>query len=132
MGPFGFPDYPDVQLRTSANQLARFMMALSGGGRFKDTRILAKATVDELETPQIPFPGAQPGAHPLLRGLGPYHLVGHSGMYLGTSTDMYFDPATGAGFIMLSNGNLYGYDSDRRVASMVRLERRLLEVAEHW
>src|SRR5262249_9304440 len=47
-GQYGEPDYPDGMLRTSVNELARFLIAYMQGGRFEGRQILKPATVQEM------------------------------------------------------------------------------------
>ena len=53
-GQYGYPDYPDGQLRTSAAQLARFLSAFVDYGRFRGTRILEHDTAAEMRRDQVP------------------------------------------------------------------------------
>jgi CubicO group peptidase (beta-lactamase class C family) len=107
-GIYGYPDYPDGLLRTSAAQLARFLMAFIGFGEYRGTRILQPESVAEMRRPQIEeiYPG---------QGLiwfyeaGPEgtSLLGHDGGDLGVATLMFFDPETEVGVILLDNGEAW-------------------------
>jgi len=46
------------------------------------------------------------------------------------STDMYFDPATGAGFVVLTNGNVWVDAS--RMAALIDIDSQLLERGEQF
>ena len=50
LGQYGFPDYPDGSLRTSARQLARFLGAIMNGGELDGVRILEASTVQAMLT----------------------------------------------------------------------------------
>jgi CubicO group peptidase (beta-lactamase class C family) len=108
-GLYGFPDYPDGQLRTSARQLARFLVMFEQHGALGGTRILSAATVDEMRRLQLPSVAADQGLVWYYGYDGPTRILGHNGAYLGISTDMWFDPATGAGYVLLTNSGAY-YD----------------------
>ena len=126
-GYYGYPDYPDGQLRTSANQLARFLMAVIGHGQLGGTRILMPATIDEMERKQ---PSSEEGLSWEFVALSGHMLIGHSGADSGVSTDMYFDPMTGAGFVVLTNG---GVDFDpTRTSALIAIDAELLERAERF
>jgi CubicO group peptidase (beta-lactamase class C family) len=106
-GQYGYPDYPDGELRTSVSQLGRFLAAYMNGGSYQGVRILKSVTVAEMLRPQI-FPLAKG------QGLIWYHdkigslkVVGHNGGDSGVSTFMFFDPASGAGAIVLTNGDAW-------------------------
>jgi CubicO group peptidase (beta-lactamase class C family) len=106
-GPYlGWPTYPDGQLRTSANQLARFLMAYIGQGSYAGAQILKAATVAEMIREQ--FPGSGEGLFWEAWDLDSYHLVGHDGLYTGMSSSMWYDPTSGAGFVMLVNSDVGG------------------------
>lgn len=102
---YGFPDYPDGGLRTSAPELALFLAAIAGRGEVDGVRILEAATVEETQREQ--FPDVAPG-----QGLVWYwedegygELIAHSGGYIGVATLMSLRPADGVGTILLTNGN---------------------------
>jgi CubicO group peptidase (beta-lactamase class C family) len=107
-GIYGYPDYPDGLLRTSAAQLARFLMAFIGFGEYRGTRILQPETVAEMRRPQIEdlYPG---------QGLIWYYqagpegtsLLGHDGGDLGVATLMFFEPESEVGVILLDNGEAW-------------------------
>jgi CubicO group peptidase (beta-lactamase class C family) len=44
-GHYGYPDYPDGALRTTAPQLARHLGMVMGGGSWRGHRLLSEATV---------------------------------------------------------------------------------------
>ncbi len=102
-GLYGYPDYPDGGLRTTARSLAKFLAAYSRGGG----PILKSATVDMMLSDQnVPGPwqglvwyqSAGPG--------GP--LVGHGGGDRGVTTEMWFRRSDGSGAVVLANGDAYG------------------------
>jgi len=106
-GHWGFPFYPCGQLRTSAPQLARFLMAHMNGGEYGGARILEPATVEAMHTVQYP-------------SLDPYYYclgfvrvssdgmtyIGHDGGLPGVRTLMYYQLETGVGVIQLGNGDV--------------------------
>ena len=126
-GYYGYPDYPDGQLRTSANQLARFLMAIAAHGEYGGTRILAAATVDEMLRMQ---PSSQEGLSWEPTAIGTYQMVGHSGADEGVATDMYFDPQTRAGIVVLTNGSVY--DDETRANALREIDAALLDRAERF
>ena len=104
-GLYGYPDYPDGLLRTTAPELARFLAALSNGGRWRHELLLGPATVDEMLTDQLAALSAP------WQGLGVYRvhpeggeaLLGHNGGDLGVFADAWFRPSDGAGAVVLAN-----------------------------
>ena len=83
-------------VRTSASQLANFMIAMMNGGRFGADRLLREETVAEMLN-----------GHG--RGLGWFksgHHWGHDGNDPGCSTEMMFDPKRKVGLIILANAQV--------------------------
>jgi CubicO group peptidase (beta-lactamase class C family) len=103
-GHFGFTIYPAGQLRTSVDQLARFLITYIEGGAYQGTRILESSTVDLMLTPQIPAINPSQGLAWFYGNQAGRSLWGHNGATFGTATRMHFDPTTGIGVIVLSNG----------------------------
>jgi hypothetical protein len=57
--------------------------------------------------------------------------IGHNGAYLGVSTDMWLDLATGAGFVLLTNGGPYLLEGDAttQLAAMTAMNVKLMSLA---
>ncbi len=115
---YGFADYPDGQLRSSALDLANFMIAFLNGGTLGDNTILNPSSVNEMWTEQVPSIQNSQGLNwykeLLYYSGGEAYLWGHNGGEMGVSTDMYIDPASNIGVCVLSNGsgtNLYICDA---------------------
>lgn len=110
-GHYGEPIYPAAGLRTSAVQLARFIIAFMQKGQIDGVRILDSSTVDLMTTVQ--FPGLHPEQGLIWRiyeysipGFGTYTFCGHSGADYGVSTGMDYtlETDTLVGVIVLTNG----------------------------
>lgn len=100
---YGFPSYPDGQMRSSAGDLARFLAAISAGGAFEGQRILQEATVAQMLSQQAPGVDDEQFVFWFSTELCGRTVVGHDGADDGASTRMYFDPATGIGALILMN-----------------------------
>ncbi len=126
-GQYGYPDYPDGSLRTSARQLARFLGAIMNGGKLGGVRILEASTVQAMLIPTGPLT-------PWATGLGwrtycdenGVSYWGHYGGDRGVSTAMDFRPSDGTGVIVLANGN---YDD---LPAVMAIESRLFEEAARF
>jgi CubicO group peptidase (beta-lactamase class C family) len=104
---YGYPDYPDGALRTSAVHLARWLAAFMNHGALGDVRVLDAATVREIRRNQIPdiaswhqgliWYGAAPKG---------YFRMGHTGGDYGVATRMFFRPDTQVGVVSLANSYL--------------------------
>lgn len=126
-GYYCYPDYPDGQLRTSANQLARFLAAFSQFGQLGDAHILARATVEEMRKQQ---PASAEGLQWEPETLSGRQLLGHGGADVGVSTMMLFDPMTTAGFVVLTNGNVYSNDDPTQIQALEEIYGKMLELAD--
>jgi CubicO group peptidase (beta-lactamase class C family) len=95
---YGYPDYPDGELRTSIVQLARFFAAETSDGK----PIVTTASLDQMHTVQFPALPDGDDAY----GLGwfeRYGMWGHTGHDTGVSNAMWFRARDGVGVIVLSN-----------------------------
>jgi CubicO group peptidase (beta-lactamase class C family) len=122
---YGYPDYPDGALRTSAVHLARWLGAFMNGGVFQGDRVLQAATVREIRRDQIPdivywhqgliwYEEASPGG---------FTMMGHTGGDYGMSTRMFFRPNRDVGVVTLTNA----YISGKQWASFTEIETRMFE-----
>lgn len=106
-GLYGYPDYPDGQLRTTAVALGKFMLMNMQYGLFGNKRILDSLTVNEMRSIQFPLVESTQG---LIWYTSVYNndtVWGHNGGDMGVSTDMYFDEQKQTGVIALSNSEAY-------------------------
>lgn len=104
-GHYGYPDIPNGALRTTATQLAKFLLMFMNGGSHNGQTILQPGTVADMTAAQIP--GIDPA-----QGLIWYHqrirqhaMIGHDGGDDGVSTAMFYEPSSNTGIIVLANGN---------------------------
>jgi CubicO group peptidase (beta-lactamase class C family) len=125
-GQYGYPDFPDGALRTTALQLARHLAMVMGGGSWRDRRLLSEATVRELRRDQIP--DLEPGQGLIWFRLprGSRSLFGHDGGDTGVATVCFFDPDESLGFVALANG---GWRLSRGDYPLYVIMDRLLEAA---
>ena len=128
-GQYGFPDYPDGQLRTSAAQLARFLVMLAGDGSVDGVRVLAPSTIAEMRRSQLPAPDDYQALMLFYATANGREVLGHNGATLGGSTDMWFDPKTGDGWVLLTNGDAYLDGTDAQVDAMSMLNDDLARMA---
>jgi CubicO group peptidase (beta-lactamase class C family) len=104
---YGYPDYPDGALRTSAAHLARWLAAFMAFGALDGVRVLEPNTVREIRRNQLRdmvwwhqgliWYGASPNG---------YFRMGHTGGDFGVSTRMFFRPDTQVGVVSLTNSYL--------------------------
>ena len=107
---YSFANYPDGSLRTSANDLARFLAAYLARGQADGTRLLEEGTIETM------LSGRHFGQHlcwhvsKLPDGRA---LIGHSGGDPGVTTYIGFDPVSRVGVVSLRNWELGGEPATR-------------------
>jgi len=100
---YSFVTMPDGLARTTAAELARFLMAYIHGGTLEGSKILQVKSIKKILSDQhIQY--SEPSK--LIQGLTWYNddgIWGHGGGDPGVSTYMGFRPADGRGVVMLAN-----------------------------
>jgi len=122
---YGYPDYPDGALRTSASHLARWLGAFMNDGTFQGDRVLRRSTVQEIRRNQIPDIASW------RQGLIWYEvqrwgfpILGHTGGDYGESTRMFYAPKLDVGVVTLTNA----YMGRRQWRAFSEIERHMFEV----
>jgi CubicO group peptidase (beta-lactamase class C family) len=126
-GQYGYPDYPDGALRTSALGLAKHLRSFMAFGELDGMRILEEDTVREMRRTQFPDVAHGQGLIWYRFALRGMPLMGHNGGDNGVATQMYFRPRDDVGVIVLANGNWFG---DGRGWPLQRIAVRLFEEAD--
>ena len=124
-GQYGYPDYPDGQLRSSAAELARFLLAFIRLGELDGARILQEETVREMRRSQVPDLILGQGLIWYVLHRRGQRLWGHNGGDSGVATQMFFRPTDGTGVITLANGD-WRRDGARWPLSLI-MDRLFLE-----
>lgn len=103
-GLYGYADYPDGMLRTTALSLAKFMYAHMSEGQAFGVQILDAASTALMHSSAVPEIEPEQGIV-FFNFTDTYgSWSGHSGGDMGVSTDMYFDTASNTGLLILTNG----------------------------
>jgi CubicO group peptidase (beta-lactamase class C family) len=105
LGQYGYPDYPDGALRTTAKQFAFHMGMVMNGGTWNGVRVLDRASVRELRRIQLPRIENAQGLIWYRFHLHGRTLWGHNGGDSGVATVAFFEPDTHTGVVVLANGN---------------------------
>ncbi len=114
---YGYPTWPDGQLRASVKDTAQILALLMNGGRVGYRQLLRPETVEEMLRPQVPSAHDPQGLFvQWKRG-----LVGHRGGDDGVRTFVFFDPRTRVGAVVLVN-----QDGPRATAASVEAVRQTL------
>lgn len=123
-GFYGYPDYPDGNLRTSAPQIARFLAAFTAGGVYDGERILDADSVEAMLDPQVPDLDETQGLIWYSWTLGDEEVWGHNGGDDGVTTEILFRKRDGVGVVLLANG-----DGDRW-SPIEEIEEELFALAD--
>lgn len=94
-----------------AKDLATLTIALSGDGTVNGVRLLSMESLSQMRDDQASYHASVTGDSPyglflqredtLLEG---HTLYGHQGLFIGILCNVYFEPETGFGFVLLTNG----------------------------
>ena len=103
VGHYGYPDYPDGQLRSSVNDLARFLAAVSNQGELDGAQLLTPQVVSEMLSAQEPSVDSGQFVFWYESTLAGRRVVGHGGSDNGVATRIAFSQDTGVGVIMMFN-----------------------------
>ena len=103
LGHHGYLDFPAGTLRTSAPQLARFLLCFIGHGKIDDVRILKESTVRQMQT--VPFANVAPkqGLVWYYDKVGGSRVLAHDGSDPGVTALICFRPRDGSGFVLMMN-----------------------------
>ena len=104
-GQYGYPDYPDGALRTTAPQIARHLGMMMNGGVWHGTRVLERDTVREMLRSQIPDATYGQGLLWYRTRSRDRTLIGHNGGDRGVATVAFYDRDDDLGVVALANGN---------------------------
>jgi CubicO group peptidase (beta-lactamase class C family) len=115
---YGFPDYPDGQLRTTVGDFARFMGMLRRGGTDED----GFAVLDPRAAERLWGNGMGVDR----RSFGDHTLRGHGGSDRGVRTGAWLDNVTGRGFLVFLNRRVH---TDRQHEAFACLEEGLTQAA---
>lgn len=125
-GQYGYPDYPDGQLRTTARELAHHLLSFIRFGTFGGAQVLQHDTVREMRRPQIKGIARGQGLIWYRAHIGGHALLGHNGGDNGVATQMYFRPDDGVGVIVLTNGDWHQHHG---IYPLQQIVKRLFEEA---
>jgi len=107
--PYGLATYPDGGVRTSVDDLSRFLASIFQGGEFDGARILKEATVAEMRRPQFSQAWLPDSTDLSENNRGIFWFIssngreGHTGSDPGVVTAMHYDPNRKIGVILFMN-----------------------------
>ncbi len=102
---YGYSDYPAGQLRTTSNNLAKFMITFMNNGMYNGIEILNPETIELMKTVHYPNAASDQGLIWYYRYFNEETVFGHSGGDLGSATDMFISFSNDIGVVILSNSS---------------------------
>jgi len=119
---YGYSDYPSGQLRTTSNNLAKFMSVYMNEGIYNGVRILESETIELIKTIHYPLVNSMQGLMWYYKGQNGMTLFGHNGGDVGSSTDMFISFSDNLGVVLLTNSNNHN--------AMIEIENAAFNFAE--
>ena len=119
---FGYSDYPSGQLRTTSNNLAKFMSAYINNGIYNGVRILDSETIELIKSIHYPNVDSQQGLIWYYKNANGRTLFGHNGGDIGSSTEMFISFSDNLGVVLLSNSSNYN--------ALIQIENAVFDFAE--
>ncbi len=116
-GHYTFPDYPNGQLRTTATDLSHFLSMFIQYGTYKGHEILKRATVELMRRVSFPKVDPEMGLGWFYQAFNRKRFFGHNGGEQGVTSNMFFNPKTGVGGIVISTGD--DNDLDRILLKLI-------------
>ncbi|SFD20086.1 serine hydrolase [Pseudoalteromonas denitrificans] len=103
MPEFSYPTFFDGDLNTSAHDLARLLITIGNKGMIDNKRILKAQTVEMMLTPPVDTFTTDVDKQGLFWRINGA-FIGHTGGDPGTNAVIQYNQITGAGFVVLMNG----------------------------
>ena len=121
-GNYGYADYPSGQLRTTSNNLAKFMSAYINYGVYNGIRILDSETIDLVKTIHYPSVNSNQGLIWYYKNQNTGALFGHNGGDIGSLTEMFISFSNNLGVVLLTNTSNYD--------ALIQIENAVFNFAE--
>lgn len=134
--PWGVPFYPAATMKSTALELAKFLVSFIRTPDVTSARLISESTQTEMLRVQFPDANADGAVLWDWRTLADgSRIVGHTGGAPGVSTTMFFRPSDGVGVITLTNSDVHlriVEDHDAHVAAYRAIEARLFREADRY
>ena len=121
-GNYGYADYPSGQLRTTSNNLAKFMSTYINDGIYNGIRILDSETIELIKTIHYPTVNSMQGLIWYYKNTNGRTLFGHNGGDIGSSTEMFISFSNNLGVVLLTNSDNYD--------AMIQIENAIFDFAQ--
>jgi CubicO group peptidase (beta-lactamase class C family) len=125
-GPLqGFPTFPDGTLRSSPSNLAKLLIAYMQEGCYRGRQILKPATVHGMLSNQTRLDSSQ-GLIWHTQKFDNIIMWGHAGDDPGISSNMFFDPLSKTGILLVANGE-WKHDARRTMRRLLSEASRITD-----
>ena len=125
-GHYGFPTYPDGQLRTSVMQYANFLTMLMNNGLFKGTQVLTSESVAQMKHVQFPETADDVALGWWFGKVGGLPALGVDGVDKGVYNTAFIMVDGSAGIVIFTNGERTAIGEK----AMFAIQERLLQLAK--
>lgn len=125
-GHYGYPTYPDGQLRSTIDDFARLLKAIMHNGEYQGVRILSPESAQEIITVQYPDANSDATLGWWYGIIGMREAIGIDGADRGVCTSAFFTREGGIAGIIFMNTDCTGLSDMARIA----IANRLLQKAE--
>ena len=119
---YGYSDYPSGQLRSTSNNIAKFMSIYINNGLYNDVRILNSETIELIKTIYYPTINENQGLIWYYKNQNERVLFGHNGGDTGSLTEMFISFSNDLGVVLLSNSSNYN--------ALIQIENAVFDFAE--
>jgi len=107
VGHYGYQDYPDGQLRSSARDMGHWMIMWLNEGGFGGNQVMSTLQVNDALSDQF---GGDQGLIWYEETLAQTEVWMHNGGDQGVTSDLVIEPESESGFVLISNGEAYHDD----------------------
>jgi CubicO group peptidase (beta-lactamase class C family) len=125
-GQGGYPDYPAGLIRTTAEELAHFLVAWTSAGKWQNREVFDSAMIGLFTPKDIRLGSYTWNIIAITTKNRPTIMYGHTGGDNGSNTIMAYQPDEKKGFILFSNGDFNGRESSN-VKDMMELVTAIYE-----
>ncbi len=122
---FSWSSYPDGSWRVSGEDLTSYLVEMIKGYEGTGT-LLSKVSYQEMFTGKVAQSGWKIGAFWFTSDLG---YLGHGGNDPGIATDLWFDPVTKSGWLMMTNTSINQGKTPKLFADYRAIEKSLISFA---
>jgi len=127
-GQYGYPDYPNGALRSSAADMARYMLAVVQDGSLDGAQVLSEESVNQMFAQQIPNIDTRQGLFWYKSNGYGQNVFGHEGGDYGVATSMHVDLENDVGIVVMANTDW----NPKVTNSLNKIQAKLFDIGRAW